>query len=119
MAAYLPNAAMAGILFMVAWGLIDFEEIISTVKYNRQETFVLLSTFLATLFLSLEEAVILGVMLSLGLYLSRTSHPQVKMRVPDPNHKIVNLPLRTMDHNVPSCVWSVLMVPFISVPSPI
>ena len=27
LAAYLPNAAMAGILFLVAWGLIDFHHI--------------------------------------------------------------------------------------------
>ncbi|CAK0770408.1 sulfate permease, SulP family [Gammaproteobacteria bacterium] len=85
--AYLPNAAMAGILFMVAWGLIDFDEIISTLKNNHHEAFILVLTFSATLFLSLEEAIILGVMLSLGLYLSRTSHPQVRMRVPNPNSK--------------------------------
>ncbi|CAK0748630.1 sulfate permease, SulP family [Gammaproteobacteria bacterium] len=86
LAAYLPNAAMAGILFMVAWGLIDFDEITATLKHNRQEAFILVSTFLSTLFLSLEEAIILGVILSLGLYLSRTSRPQVRVRIPDPNN---------------------------------
>jgi SulP family sulfate permease len=93
LAAYLPNAAMAGILFMVAWGLIDFEEIIHTLKHNRQETFILVSTFVSTLFLSMEEAIILGVMLSLGLYLSRTSRPQVRVRIPDPytkRHKFID-----------------------------
>jgi len=87
LAAYLPNAAMAGILFMVAWGLIDFEEIISTLKNNRQEAVILVSTFVSTLFLSLEEAIILGVILSLGIYLLRTSRPNVRIRVPNPNNK--------------------------------
>ncbi|CAK0740396.1 sulfate permease, SulP family [Gammaproteobacteria bacterium] len=87
LAVYLPNAAMAGILFMVAWGLIDFGEIISTLKHDRQESFVLMATFLSTLFFSLEEAILFGVMLSLAMYLSRTSRPQVMVRVPNPNHK--------------------------------
>jgi SulP family sulfate permease len=86
-AKYLPNAAMAGILFLVAWGLIDFDEIIHTFKSSRQESAILASTFAATLFLTLEEAIIIGVLLSLAIYLSRTSKPQVHVRAPDPHHK--------------------------------
>lgn len=87
LAAYLPNAAMAGILFMVAYGLIDFNEILHTIKHNRHETIILITTFLTTLFASMEDAIILGVMLSLGLYLLKTSRPQLRIRVPDPNTK--------------------------------
>jgi SulP family sulfate permease len=85
LAQYLPNAAMAGILFLVAWGLIDFEEIFHVIKTNRQETAILVATFLSTLFLTLEEAIIIGVLMSLALYLARTSKPQVRVRAPDPN----------------------------------
>ncbi len=84
-AAYLPNAAMAAILFLVAWGLIDFHHIKRIIHASRSETAVLATTFLATLFLELEFAIFLGVMLSLILYLSRTSRPRVLARVPDPN----------------------------------
>jgi SulP family sulfate permease len=84
-ARFLPNAAMAGILFLVAWGLIDFDEIFHVLKTSRAESAILLSTFGATLFLALEEAIILGVLLSLSLYLSRTSKPQIRVRAPDPN----------------------------------
>lgn len=83
-AQYLPNAAMAGILFLVAWGLIDFDEIYHTVKTSRQELAIMIATFAATLFLTLEEAIIIGVLLSLAIYLSRTSKPQVRVRVPNP-----------------------------------
>jgi SulP family sulfate permease len=86
LAAYLPNAAMAGILFLVAWDLIDFKEIKTTLKHNRQESVILISTFASTLFLSLEEAIILGVILSLSLYLSRTSRPQVRVRTLNPHN---------------------------------
>jgi len=84
-AQYLPNAAMAGILFLVAWGLIDFDEIIHVLKTSHAETAILLATFAATLFLALEEAIIIGVLLSLAVYLSRTSKPNVRVRAPDPH----------------------------------
>ena len=86
-AQYLPNAAMAGILFMVAWGLIDFDEIFHTLKSSRQESAILLATFACTLLLTLEEAIIVGVLMSLAIYLARTSRPQVRVRVPDPHNK--------------------------------
>lgn len=84
LAVYLPNAAMAGILFLVAWGLIDFGQIRRILRTSRSETVIFGSTFLATLFLELEFAIFLGIMLSLVLYLNRTSHPHVISRVPDP-----------------------------------
>ncbi len=83
-AAYLPNAAMAGILFLVAWGLIDFKHIAQIVRASRSETAVLAVTFLATLFFPLEFAIFAGVLLSLLLYLNRASHPTILSRVPDP-----------------------------------
>jgi SulP family sulfate permease len=85
-AAYLPNAAMAGVLFLVAWGLIDFHHISQIIRTSRAETAILLVTFVATLSIALEEAIVVGVMLSLVIYLSRTSRPQVVKRVPDPQH---------------------------------
>jgi len=84
-AAYLPNAAMAGVLVLVAWSLIDFQRIRQTLRASRVETGILFATFGAALFLSLEEAIMLGVLLSLGVYLRRTSRPNIVSRIPDPN----------------------------------
>ena len=99
-AAYLPNAAMSGILFLVAWRLIDFQRMTKILKTSKQESVILMTTFLATLFLELEFAIFLGVILSLILYLNRTSHPRVLTRVPDPRH-----PMRafTTDPDLPEC----------------
>ena len=99
-AQYLPNAAMAGILFLVAWGLIDFGEIRHAFKTSRQESAILVATFAATLFLTLEEAIIIGVLLSLAIYLSRTSKPNVRVRAPDPNHRKHRF---TDAENAPQC----------------
>ena len=82
LAAYLPVAAMAGILFLVAWGLIDFHHIRAIARASRSETVILAATFLSTLFLDLEFAIYVGVILSLGFYLSRTSRPLVASMVP-------------------------------------
>jgi sulfate permease, SulP family len=84
-AAYMPNAAMAGLLFLVGWGLIDWHHISQIFRTSRSETGILLVTFLSTLFLELELAIFTGVLLSLVLYLHQTSHPQIHRRVPDPS----------------------------------
>jgi sulfate permease, SulP family len=84
MATYLPNSAMAAILFFVAWKLIDPHHIVTIVKTSKTETIILGSTFFATLFLELQFAIMLGIMLSLAIYLNRTSHPKTLVRVPDP-----------------------------------
>jgi SulP family sulfate permease len=83
MAVYLPNSAMAGILFLVAWKLIDPHHIMKIIKTSTTESVILGSTFLATLFLELQFAILLGIMLSLAIYLNRTSHPKTLIRVPD------------------------------------
>lgn len=84
LAAYLPNAAMAGILFLVAWGLIDFKEIRHILFHSKRETSVLLVTFFCALFLELELSIFAGVILSLVLYLERVSRPRIVSRAPDP-----------------------------------
>lgn len=82
--AWLPLPAMAGGILTVAWNLIDFAGIRTIVRTSRRETGVLLATFFATLFIALEFAVYAGVLLSLVLYLQRTSHPAIISLAPDP-----------------------------------
>lgn len=97
---HLPNAAMAGILLLVAWGLIDLTHIRRTLRASRADSVVLWVTFLATLFLELEFAILLGMFLSLVVYLARTSRPRVLVRVPDPKHP---RRLFTSDPMLPEC----------------
>lgn len=84
LAVFMPNAAMAGVLFLVAWGLIDRHHIAQIFRTSRAESAVLIVTFLATLLVELELAILAGVLLSLVLYLNRTAHPNIVVRVPDP-----------------------------------
>ncbi|MBW5289785.1 MAG: Sulfate permease [Candidatus Ruthia sp. Apha_13_S6] len=75
--AYLPIAAMAGVILVVAYNLIDFHHIRETLSFSVEESAILITTFLATLFLELEFAIYLGVLLSLVLFLSKTSTPAI------------------------------------------
>lgn len=84
LAGHLPYAAMAGILVLVAYHLIDFRNIRMILTTSKRESTVLLTTFLATLFFELEFAIYIGVILSLLIYLMRTSQPAFTTRVPDP-----------------------------------
>lgn len=82
--AYLPIAAMGGIILLVAYNLIDFHHIKQTLTFSKSETTILLTTFFATLFLELEFAIYLGVLLSLVLFLAKTSTPYIPTLSVDP-----------------------------------
>lgn len=83
--AWLPLSAMGGVILFVAFKLIDFPHIKEILRSSRSETLVLLATFLGTLFFEIEFAIYTGVLLSMAIYLTRTSHPHVDGMVPDPD----------------------------------
>ena len=85
--AYLPMPAMAGILFLVAWGIVDVHHIRTIVRASIPDGAVLWTTFAATLLFPLDFAIILGVFLSLIIYLRQASRPSVVVRVPDPRER--------------------------------
>lgn len=87
LAAYLPRTALAGVLIVVSIGMINRAEIIRIWRGTRSDAVIMLTTFLATLFLDLAIAVFLGVILSLALYILRTSMPRVHQVIPDEDFK--------------------------------
>lgn len=93
--AYLPMPAMAAIILVVAYNLIDFHHIRTTLKVSQSDAVVLVTTFLATLFLKLEFAIYVGVILSLALYLNRTARPRVYSVVPNPNDPMRRMEIKT------------------------
>jgi len=77
LAAFLPHATMAGILVLVAWSLIDIPAIRQILRVSGRESAILIVTFLSTLFLKLEFAILIGVLLSLVFFLMQVSHPKL------------------------------------------
>jgi SulP family sulfate permease len=83
LASNLPVAALSGVLLVVSVEMIRVEDIRRTVLATRNDAAALVVTFLSTLLLSIEFAVYVGALLSVGLHLATTSHPRIYSTVPD------------------------------------
>jgi len=81
---FLPMACIAGVLMLVAWGLIEFEQIRSRARASRDEAWIVGVTLLATLLANLEFAIYAGIIVSLALYLNRTVKPRFTRAMPAP-----------------------------------
>jgi len=82
LAAYVPQPALAGVIIVTAYGLIDQEEIQRIWRSSHEDRTIMMITLAATLVLSLEYAVLAGIGLSLIIYLLKTSKPRVRVVLP-------------------------------------
>lgn len=80
-----PLPAMAGIILYVAWKLIDRKEIRHILQSSRSDSAVVIATVLAGLFVRLEFAIYVGVILSLLIFLSNSARPKLAISSPDPS----------------------------------
>jgi SulP family sulfate permease len=86
-AAFLPRAALAGMIMVIAYRMIDWHGVRRVLQTSRSESGIMVATFAATLTLPLEFAVLAGVILSLGIYIYKSSLPTVHTVVPDPTFR--------------------------------
>ncbi len=94
LARYVPLAALAAILFVIAWGLIDWRFFLRVRKASRTDAVVCLVTFLATLTLPLQYAVYIGILLNIGLYLNKASRLHLHEMVQTQYGPFVERPIR-------------------------
>ena len=73
----LPSAVLGAIIIVSVFGLIDVKYPTVLFKHRKDEFFLLITTFILTLFVGLIEGILLGVLLSLLLLVYRTSHPHM------------------------------------------
>jgi SulP family sulfate permease len=85
-ARFIPMASIAAILFVIAYGLIDFDYVKRIAKSNPADLLVCVGTFAATLTISLEIAVFVGVFLTLALYLQRARQLYITEMVRTPGN---------------------------------
>ena len=69
--AYVPLAALAGVLVVVAWGMADKAEFALLLRTSVADAVVLLSTFLLTVFVDLLTGIGVGVLLGSFLFMHR------------------------------------------------
>jgi sulfate permease, SulP family len=73
LASYIPLAALAGVLAVVAWNMIEKPAIAILVRSGWGEATVLGATFFLTVFRDLTEAIVVGVALGSVLFIHRMS----------------------------------------------
>jgi SulP family sulfate permease len=87
LAAYVPRAALAGVLMVTAYGMIDQAEMKRILRGTRGDAFIMVGAFLGTLFLPLQYAVLVGILLSFVVYVMRTSVPRVVPVLPSEGYR--------------------------------
>jgi SulP family sulfate permease len=95
LAAYVPRAALSAVLILTAYSMIDRKEIARIWRGARADAAIMIVTFLATLLLHLEFAVLGGILLSFAIYIVKTSVPRVSHVLPDERFRhFVHQPLK-------------------------
>ena len=86
--AFVPMAALAAILFVVAWGMSEYERFIGLMRMPNGDRGVLLLTFGLTIFVDLTVAIGVGVTIASLLFMMRMSESvrieDARTAVPDP-----------------------------------
>ena len=82
---FLPKAVLAAIIIVAVFGLVNVKEARQLWKTNNLDFWLLLTTFLSTLFLGIEYGIFAGVGLSVIILIFRTSKPYIAVlgAVPD------------------------------------
>lgn len=73
----LPKAVLAAIIIVAVVSLIDVGMFVSAWRYNKADAVSLAVTFFVVLFFGIEQGILSGVVLSLALFLWRTSQPHM------------------------------------------
>jgi SulP family sulfate permease len=76
---YLPQATLSATIIVAVLSLVDFGILKRTWAYSKPDFAAVAATLLATLTLGVETGLVVGVGVSLALYLFRTSRPHIAM----------------------------------------
>ena len=73
LASFIPLAALAGVLAVVAWNMVERNAVATLLRSRGGDAAVLLVTFLLTIFVGLTEAIVVGFALGSVLFIHRMS----------------------------------------------
>lgn len=71
LASYIPLSALAGVLVVVAWNMIEKQAFVTLIRASRGDALVLIVTFLLVTFRDLTEGILVGFGLGVLLFLHR------------------------------------------------
>jgi SulP family sulfate permease len=95
---FVPQAALAGVLFVTAHDMVDRQSIVRMWRATRATRLLLLVTLSSTLALPLEWAILVGAGLGLAIHLARTSVPRLRLLVPAGRDYERLIPMKPEDH---------------------
>lgn len=86
-ASAIPKTALAGVLLVTAYSLVDRKEIARIWHGGGADRLTLIVTLVSTLILPLQFAILAGILMSLAGYLLQTSTPRVRTVLPTENFR--------------------------------
>jgi SulP family sulfate permease len=89
LASFVPLAALAGVLAVVAWGMLEREAMAVLIRTSRADALVVAAVFLLTVFRDLTEAIVVGVAFGALLFIRRMSEAVAV----EPAHEVRDLAL--------------------------
>jgi SulP family sulfate permease len=98
--AYIPRAALASLVMSAVLMLFHPREVFSLWKMNRHDGIVALSVFILALLAKPDYALLIGVLVSLMLFLWKTMHPRIVRISKDPE---LNMFINADEYHKPSC----------------
>ncbi len=86
LASYIPLAALAGVLAVVAWNMVEKQEFATLLRASWGDALVLLATFLLVVFRDLTEGILVGFTIGVLLFLHRMAQTvEVENFLPAPD----------------------------------
>ena len=74
LARYIPKAALAGLLVLTAYRLVDWKRLSYAIRASRYDAGLVAVTAFAAVFISVEFSILIGVALSILLFVPRAAH---------------------------------------------
>ncbi len=88
LAHYVPKAALAGILFVIAWRLVDRHRLFYALRATRFDMILASATALVAIFISIEFAILIGTFLSFLFFVPRAARLQAHELVVSPERVV-------------------------------
>jgi SulP family sulfate permease len=89
LARYIPSASLAGILLISAWRLIDRKQLVYHLRSTRFDMQIVLATAFAAFAINIEFCILIGVFLSVILYVNRAARLHMTELTMTPERVIV------------------------------
>jgi SulP family sulfate permease len=87
-ARFIPKSALAGLLFITAARLIDWKRLAYAVRASRFDAILVFATAFAAVFISVEDSILIGVAISLLLFVPRVSKLGIRELIVTPERVV-------------------------------